>query len=66
VVGDSARDLLTAVGLPGITAIYVRSGKPAAAELQALAAQRFAPAADVPDLTAAAAWILRRETAARS
>ena len=65
-VGDSARDLLMAAGLPGLTAIYAHSGKPPAAELQALAAQRFTPAAEVPDLVAAAAWILRRETAARS
>lgn len=56
-VGDSARDLRMAAGLP-IQGVYVRSGKPAERELAALAAAGVRPAAEVADLPAAVDWIL--------
>jgi D-glycero-D-manno-heptose 1,7-bisphosphate phosphatase len=56
-VGDSARDLLAARSLP-IRTIYVRSGKPPAAELQSLAAANFTPHHVAEDLVAAVDWIL--------
>jgi D,D-heptose 1,7-bisphosphate phosphatase len=58
-VGDSARDLLPARGLP-LTTIHLRSGKPAAAELAALAAAGAPPDHQASDLPAAVDWLLRR------
>lgn len=60
-IGDSARDLLMADGLP-ITTIYAHSGKPPGEELAKLAARDFRPTTEVTDLPAAADWILGRET----
>lgn len=57
VVGDSSRDLLAAKGLP-LQRIYVRSGKPPAAELAALAAAGLRADAEVDDLFAAVPHIL--------
>ena len=57
-IGDSARDLLPARGLP-LRPIYLHSGKPAAAELAALAAAGLRPQAEARDLPAAVDWILR-------
>jgi histidinol-phosphate phosphatase family protein len=57
VVGDSSRDLLAAAGLP-LRRIYVRSGKPPAAELAALAAAGLRADAEVDDLFAAVPHIL--------
>ncbi len=56
-IGDSARDLRMAHGLP-ITTVYVRSGKPAERELATLAAAGVRADANVADLPAAVAWIL--------
>ncbi|MCC7064373.1 MAG: HAD-IIIA family hydrolase [Planctomycetes bacterium] len=58
-IGDSARDLLMARGLP-ITTIYVHSGKPAPQELATMQAAAFAPDHEAADLPAAVDWLLRR------
>lgn len=57
VVGDSARDVLMARDLP-LRSVYVHSGHPPARELEALRAARWRADAEVPDLGAAADWIL--------
>ena len=57
-VGDSARDVLAARGLP-VRTVYVHSGKPPREELAQLAAANFAPTAEAMDLPAAVDWILR-------
>jgi len=59
-LGDSARDLLMAKGLP-ITTVYLHSGNPAAEELATLAHAGCAPHAEAADLPAAVDWILQRE-----
>jgi D,D-heptose 1,7-bisphosphate phosphatase len=59
-IGDSARDLLPARGLP-LTTIHVRSGKPAASELAALQAAGAAPAHQCSDLAAAVDWLLAQQ-----
>ncbi|MGE3175443.1 MAG: D-glycero-alpha-D-manno-heptose-1,7-bisphosphate 7-phosphatase [Planctomycetota bacterium] len=56
-VGDSARDVLAARGLP-LRTVHVRSGKPVERERAALAAAQFAVDAEVADLPAAVDWIL--------
>lgn len=56
-IGDSARDLLPARGLP-ITTIHVRSGKPFAEEQQKLRAAGFVPDHEADDLAAAVDWLL--------
>jgi D-glycero-D-manno-heptose 1,7-bisphosphate phosphatase len=58
-VGDSARDLLMARGLPLVT-VQVRSGKPIAAEAEALRRAAFTPDHVADDLAGAAAWLLAR------
>ena len=57
VIGDSARDLLMAQGLP-LTKVLVRSGKPVAAERQRLQAAGIAPDHEAEDLAAAVDWLL--------
>ena len=57
-VGDSARDVLMARGLP-LRTVLVHSGKPAAAERAALRAAGAAPDHEAADLAAAADWLLR-------
>lgn len=57
-VGDSARDLLMARGLP-LRTVLVHSGKPAAAERQALRSAGVAPDHEASDLAAAVDWLLR-------
>lgn len=56
-VGDSARDLLMARGLP-LRTVLVHSGKPAAGELATLRAAAFAPSHEAADLPAAVDWLL--------
>lgn len=58
-VGDSARDLLMAQGLP-IATVYVHSGKPPPQELETLAAAGFTPDHEAADLGAAVDWLLAR------
>lgn len=58
-IGDSARDLLPARGLPLLT-IHVQSGKPFAAEQDKLRAEGFAPDHTARDLAAAVDWLLAR------
>lgn len=58
-IGDSARDVLMARGLP-LTTIYVHSGKPAHGELAALTAAGFTPDREAADLPAAVDWLLGR------
>lgn len=58
VVGDSARDLLMAKGLP-LRTVHVRSGKSPEHERAALRAHDFRPTAEADDLAAAADWIVR-------
>jgi D,D-heptose 1,7-bisphosphate phosphatase len=58
-IGDSARDLRMAVGLP-LTTVYVHSGKPAADELAALRTAAVVPDHEAPDLAAAVDWWLAR------
>jgi len=58
-IGDSARDLLPARGLP-ITTIHVRSGKPFADERDKLRAAGFVPDHEADDLAAAVDWLLAR------
>lgn len=57
-IGDSARDLLMARGLP-IKTIYVHSGKPAAKEFATMHEASFAPDHEAADLAAAVDWLLR-------
>lgn len=59
VIGDSARDLLPARGLP-LTTIHVRSGKPFAAERDKLRAAGFPADHEADDLAAAVDWLLAR------
>lgn len=56
-IGDSARDLLMARGLP-LRTVLVRSGKPPAAALAELQAAGRPPDHVAADLPAAAAWLL--------
>ncbi|MBX3462450.1 MAG: HAD family hydrolase [Planctomycetes bacterium] len=56
-IGDSARDLLPARGLP-LTTIHVRSGKPVAAERERLRSAGFTPDHEAADLAAAVDWLL--------
>lgn len=58
-VGDSARDVMMARGLP-ITTVYVHSGKPAAAEFASMAQAGFRPDHEAADLAAAVDWLLAR------
>ncbi len=58
-IGDSARDLLMARGLP-LRTVHVHSGKPTAAELATLRAAGVTPDHESPDLAAAVAWLLTR------
>lgn len=58
-IGDSARDLLPARGLP-LTTIHVRSGKPFAAEREALRAAGSPADHEAEDLAAAVDWLLAR------
>lgn len=58
VVGDSARDVLMARGLP-LRTVLVHSGKPVDAERAKLRAADFAPDHEAADLPAAVAWLLR-------
>lgn len=60
-IGDAARDILMA-GLLPLTTIMVRSGKDPEHELAAAHAGGRAPDTCVPDVLAAARWILARET----
>ena len=57
-VGDSARDLLMARGLP-LRTVLVRSGKPVAAERAALLAANAAADHETDDLVGAVDWLLR-------
>ena len=57
VIGDSARDLLMAKGLP-MTTILVASGKPIAEQRQQLALAGCVPDHEAADLVAAVAWLL--------
>jgi D-glycero-D-manno-heptose 1,7-bisphosphate phosphatase len=58
-IGDSARDVLMARGLPLVT-VLVRSGKPVEPERAALRAAGVAPDHEADDLTGAVDWLLRR------
>lgn len=58
VIGDTARDLLMANGLP-MTKILVASGKPVAAQRQKLAQAGCVPDHEAKDLLAAVEWLLR-------
>ncbi len=58
IIGDSARDLLMARGLP-LRTVLVHSGKPAAAEREKLRAAGCTPDHEARDLTAAVDWLLR-------
>jgi len=57
IIGDSARDLLMARGLP-LRKILVRSGKPVAQELAKLRAAGISPDIEVHDLPAAVDWLV--------
>jgi D,D-heptose 1,7-bisphosphate phosphatase len=57
-IGDSARDLLMARGLP-LRTVLVRSGKPLAPERAKLAAAAFTPDHEADDLAGAVDWLLR-------
>lgn len=59
VVGDSARDVQMATGTP-LRKVLVRSGKPAAAQRQLLAAAGCEPDHEAADLAAAVDWLLAR------
>ncbi len=59
-VGDSARDLLAARGLP-LSTVLVSTGLPWRQQLAALEEARFYTDRMTPDLGAAASWILERE-----
>ena len=56
-IGDSARDLLMAAGLP-IRTVHVGTGKPVAAQLAELRAAGFAADHHASDLGAAVDWLL--------
>lgn len=56
-IGDSARDLMMARGLP-LRTVHVHSGKPVAAELAMLQQAGLTPDHDAADLAAAVAWLL--------
>lgn len=56
-IGDSARDLLMARGLP-LRTVLVHSGKPVDAERDKLRAAGFAPDHEAADLPAAVDWLL--------
>lgn len=56
-IGDSARDVLMARGLP-LRTILLHSGKPVADERGKLLAANFAPTHEAPDLGAAVDWLL--------
>jgi len=56
-IGDSARDLLMAKGLP-LRTVYVHSGKPVAPELAMLQQAGLTPDHQAADLAAAVAWLL--------
>jgi D-glycero-D-manno-heptose 1,7-bisphosphate phosphatase len=58
VIGDTARDLLMAEGLP-MTKILVASGKPVAEQRQKLAEAGCVPDHEAKDLLAAVEWLLR-------
>jgi D-glycero-D-manno-heptose 1,7-bisphosphate phosphatase len=58
IVGDSARDLLMARGLP-LRTVLVHSGKPAEAERDQLRRAGVAPDHEAADLVAAVEWLLR-------
>jgi D,D-heptose 1,7-bisphosphate phosphatase len=58
-VGDSARDVLMARGLP-LRTVLVHSGKPPPGQREQLAAAAFAPDHEAADLAAAVAWLLGR------
>lgn len=60
-IGDSARDVLMARGLP-LRTVYVHSGKAPAAELRSLEQSGFRPDAEAPDLVAAVDWLLARRS----
>jgi D-glycero-D-manno-heptose 1,7-bisphosphate phosphatase len=62
-VGDSARDLLPARGLP-LRTVHLRSGKPFAAERERLRAAGFTPDHEADDLAAATDWLLARRGSA--
>jgi D-glycero-D-manno-heptose 1,7-bisphosphate phosphatase len=57
-IGDSARDVLMARGLP-LRTVLLHSGKPAAGERELLRAAGFAPSHEAADLVAAVDWLLR-------
>lgn len=57
VIGDSARDLLMAKGLP-IQKVLVRSGKPIEAQRERLRAHDCDPDHECADLAAAADWLV--------
>jgi histidinol-phosphate phosphatase family protein len=58
-IGDSARDLLMARGLP-LRTVLVHSGKPAAEQREQLRELGVVPDHEAADLPAAADWLLRR------
>jgi histidinol-phosphate phosphatase family protein len=58
VIGDSARDLLMAEGLP-VTKILVASGKPVKEQRRKLAEAGCVPDHEATDLVAAVDWLLR-------
>jgi histidinol-phosphate phosphatase family protein len=58
VIGDSARDILMAKGLP-MTTILVASGKPIAEQRQQLALAGCPPDHEAADLLAAVNWLLK-------
>jgi hypothetical protein len=57
-IGDGARDVLMAKGLP-VTTVLVHSGKPVEPERAALRAAGIAPDHEAADLAAAVDWLLR-------
>jgi D-glycero-D-manno-heptose 1,7-bisphosphate phosphatase len=59
VIGDSARDLLMANGLP-LTKVLVASGKPVEAERQKLRDAGCVPDHEAADLPAAVSWLLEQ------
>jgi len=56
-IGDSARDLLMAKGLP-LRTVYLHSGKPVSAELAMLQKAGHVPDHEADDLASAVAWLL--------
>jgi len=58
IIGDSARDLLMARGLP-LRTVLVRSGKPVDGQRDALRAAGLVPDHEAADLAAAVDWLLR-------